>query len=228
MVIVALLKNPAFDRVVEMLPLEEWKRIFTIEELYHATLEPYDIILLDYGYILSKEMQGLGDFIHAFMNPKVFGVQYLPNQNVSFLYLNPIERISAEDFIKRRPWENAEQAYRTHHRFSCPVPCEVTPVPNPSSGPGHKTFLDQLSLNGCLIHGHYDHGSQISLMIPVMDEPIVLQGLIKWTAPWGKLGVIPQSGVLFQLESSETELLKNLLKNKIIPYYLSKIQFQNP
>lgn len=221
MKIYALLKNPVFERCHELFPLEEWQRIYTLEELYQSTLEEYDILLIDYTYVLHKEIGGLDEFIHAFENPKVFGVQQLPNQSVSFLYLNPIERIPMEQFLEQRPWTILDRPHRQHHRFGCPLCCEIT---QNSDQKGCRTFLDQLSLKGALIHGHYANGSTIFISLPTEEQaqPLTLKAQIKWAAPWGKIGIIPQCGIEFRLESEQVERLKRLLKEKIIPYYLSQ------
>ncbi|MDH4468383.1 MAG: PilZ domain-containing protein [Bacteriovoracaceae bacterium] len=221
MVIIALLKNPTYERAFNLFPLDEWKRIYTIEELYHSTLDPYDIIMIDYAYVINKELAGISGFINSFLGPKIFGVQLFPNLTISFLYLNPIERISSEDFLKNKPWENQDQNVRRHHRFGCPVPCEVKNEKDEITFP-HKTFLDQLSLQGALIHGHYDNGSTIVVEIPTEEGNLKLKSQIKWSSPWGKVGIIPQCGIQFKLESSEENILKKFIKEKVIPYYLTQ------
>ncbi len=228
--ILAFLDDQHINMIQQLFPKYEVKKIGTVQELYLESIEGFSLFFFDHKNKVAKKIAGIDKFINSFNGHNSFGLQLLPNANLleppenashyelHFLQYIPLRRFTMNDFLAKKPWEQQElnSPQRKHIRLSLPVPIEV--IRSNLYTVSLKTYAEDVSIKGMKILADLAPGEVVKIKSPLIPE-LMVEGVVKWSIPWGKLGQIAYGGVEFQhdAKSMSFKMLAKFMKEVFIP-----------
>lgn len=209
----------------KMFPDFQFVMINDLPTLYKESLDGFAMMLLDHKKKITQKIDGLDKFIFSLNGHNIYGVQntaptldFAP-EGIYFLQYYPLKRFSAAEFLAQQPWAQSMVGVRKFIRLNCPVSVEV--FPPTSNFSTIRTYSQNISLRGIQLVGDFRPKEELQFTICGMDQ-IEFKGIVKWSAPWGKFGIIPAAGIeiLHQESDYSYKKLKLFIEQNILSYML--------